>query len=505
MACKRANSPRSGASLSLNMACPPAIRVKTDVFHHAPPLRSILKSKNMQQMPDEVLARVMENLDVEQLFTCRLVCKRFRDFVRHPAVWRSRDIDASSPVLGLAPLVQLMRCEVKHLESRPSQPPPYATTGCAAEELELDVHEDACVLAALVVRNQEKLGRLRCVQVRYSPCDVGAPIMLETLLSTAGLEKLVVRQTLAPSSTPSTADGPVLYKKVTCAPSLVSFDCELFTRESEDFCKIILGGHAATLEEVNLCGDCDSFYYLTLKSNISSSSALAPLLAACPKLRSLKSPLLPGMAAVAACSSLRAVHFPVSEDMRHAVQDAADLLSRATQVREVTLDYVSWASPEVDVGLIRNMGPSVESLTIRDVRDCGLRQPLERQREDRLKSLPRALPNLPTLRRLAVSVASWYDELDELLLGLSPDSAPALRTLVLEEYYNLASHACAHAWVHRDSVRKVLRANPTLRVSVPNLPKCCPEGEACSECDRCDFSKSSECQKLSARVLTFKI
>ncbi|XP_026280113.1 uncharacterized protein LOC113207675 [Frankliniella occidentalis] len=428
---------------------------------------------SIEQLPDDVLLGIMWHLDLEDIFTCRLVCKKLGALALHPDVWRHRGLHLpypddnfvwACPVLRLAPCLEWLVVELPTEGCQLA----YTMTRCAVSFLNLDVRRGGSMHAAAMIRNQEALGRLRNLEISM-PRSASA-VLLGAVALASGLEKLTV--TALPSRATSIMLS-VLQHRAASTPSLKCFNVDI-TAKAESFVHFVLASHAATLEDVNLnvCSHLSDV-------SCSYSDGTVPLLAGIANLQKLECPLLPGLGALAASESLTTLIINVCESPeRRAVVGAWQLLRRSKQLRDVTLHFsVPLDSGLADVGgepLVRALvssGPSrLESLTM--------------STSDRFDSPEKCLwllepvlgmlPLLPALRSLHVVDAS-----DELLSRITPDTAPALERLVLEPYSR--EHVCAHGWLHRDAVKKLFAGFPSLRLIVPSVPKNCP-GDYCNAC-----------------------
>ncbi|XP_026280139.1 uncharacterized protein LOC113207699 [Frankliniella occidentalis] len=420
----------------------------------------------MEQLPDDVLVMTMKKyLGVEDVIGCRLVCKRFAALALHPDVWRGRRIDRRYPhirakrysttVLHLAPCLEFYSTDMV---------PALITTRCAISELRLRVAKEGFIAAeyALAVRNQEALGRLKSLHLEYySQCYsqvTGGDALMSTLALCCGLETLEIS-----SSVPRTL-RPVVHGP--SSASLKTFKCELI-RNSASFVNTILAAHASTLENVDLEV---SYQSLFERYNCWNSDDTARLLAGTPKLRWLVSSVLPGLeaVAVAARETLRILGLDFIAKDQPAVTEAARTLRKATKLKNVSLtfrddDDDDSSRPDFCGEVIEAIAsPSIDYLLLRG---C---PPME--------ALARKLPGLPALSLLVVCTP-LDDELDKLLLAITPHAAPALRTLQLESHDD---NYCTHAWMHRDAVSTVLTANPLLHIQVKYTTMC--EEDVCPAC-----------------------
>ncbi|XP_026293184.1 uncharacterized protein LOC113217485 [Frankliniella occidentalis] len=422
----------------------------------------------LAQLPDDVLLVVMQLLDIAYLFALRLVCKRLGGLALHPDAWRHRRLHdtCGCAVLRLAPCLDAAvygRDGKKHFHNSA-----FMATTCAVRHLDLFPEDNDYAAIALVIRNQEALGRLRSVKLMAWPKSQGRfDVLLKTLVACSSvLESL----DLFISSKPY-AMGPVLYGPP--RSSLKCFRCETF-KDAESFFNTLLAGHAATLEEVDFSVD----------SRHSISADTAALLLRMPRLRKLQCLVFPGMEVLAACKMLADVSLGVSLE-EGAIAGAVAFFRQANQLRVVSLDY-TWLDYCDMKSLPRALASSGRSLVERLTIDNFYGE---------LQPLFGALPRLPALRVLSFLNSCMLrpcnaDKMDELLLGLTPASAPTLRLLELsqEPVVNPLFKGCIHAWLHMhsDSLKKALAANPLLHILVQN-PSVCGDGDSCDDnvCDVC--------------------
>ncbi|KAK3916095.1 Constitutive coactivator of peroxisome proliferator-activated receptor gamma [Frankliniella fusca] len=404
----------------------------------------------LERLPDDVLVAVLSLLSVPDVLTCRLVSRRLGELALHRDVWRHRTVFAdydrkAGAILRLAPCLRSVWVSWNMLL--------LVSTRCAVSELVLTVEQNQTgngintAVLAVVIRNQEALGRLKVVQVTLRPVSLTcADALMRTLVTTSGLEWLTVRGR-PPSTVRRVAPAPVSLR-----PSLKNFHCEL-TRCSESFVNAVLATHAATLEEVDLCSGGDG--YLGHEWGLTFQ-----LLSTMAGLHSLRCACLPGLEALAACGALTSVWLEVRLYSRGAIDAAADFLRRAEQLQTVTLDYRRCGSryrpPEFVGNLIEALVP------------CGRggRPRLEMLRllaPPQLQPLLRVLPSLTGLRHLTLRARLST----ELLVGITPSTAPSLRLLELE-ILSLNYFACTHAWLHMWShtIKTVLVVNPLLHILV---------------------------------------
>ncbi|XP_026277421.1 uncharacterized protein LOC113205859 [Frankliniella occidentalis] len=457
----------------------------------------------MDQLPDDVLVRVMSLLSEVAVLACRLVCKRFGGLALHPDVWRHRRASfghgniCQCAVLRLAPCLRELVVDNWH-KQRPSDGPRLTlfVATCAVRELSLYVGAKEVQPAARLIRQQQVAGRLRAVSVSFrsarnkdaAAADDALSLLLMSLASTSGVKislSVDVEGNL-PKSSRLVEDGTVV-------PTLRKLSCHL-RQATEHFLESVLARHATTLEDVDLVPIPDSFY------TPAPAASPARLLAGMPNLRKLHCCLIPGLDGVAACESLRELRLTVMSSHKGIAANtagAAELLRRATQLRDVHVfdnqthvlhDVEHHASRNNSIveligGLTSCEGSQLESLYVEH----------EGGALARLQSLlEQALPSLPTLRRFKVNVAS-----QQLLSVITPDTNPSLRSLQLyrHEIFELTRWICPHAMLHTNRLKDILSANPSLHVELHSYV--CSAGHPCGVCRRlpCRLSLENKLHK----------
>ncbi|XP_052132879.1 uncharacterized protein LOC127752195 [Frankliniella occidentalis] len=455
------------------------------------PVSEWFESPIMEDMPDDVLLAVLQYVDVEDLFACRLVCKKLGALALHPDVWRHRQLVAAKAGLEDAgqetPVLRLAPCLREVCVDFPLDNLLFATTRCAVANMTLEVWSDPSLQAALVLRNQEALGRLKKAELVFCPMEpilndipwqpmLSAPGQIPWLVfwtaATCGLKTLVIN--MFPPSVP--ADASLFRNSVVPCSTLTEFQCEV-SKKSEPFVNFVLAGHAATLEEVGLAG-----------AGLPSSSTLtATLLAAAPNLARLQCALLPGLEALAESASLREVCLvvtsasdlkflgPRASGLKPAVPAAAAFLRRADQLHKVALRiFAADAGLALVEALASCERSQVKTLALDLCKDGSFSW---------LQKLLEPLIALLALRCLKVQVSAWQkgDKGDKPL-------------------------PCHHAWLHTAPVKRLMAANRRLRLVVCGFqgdtkPKYCSGDEPCDVCLLgCGTSMPSECTKLLARV-----
>ncbi|XP_026287264.1 uncharacterized protein LOC113212673 [Frankliniella occidentalis] len=425
----------------------------------------------MEKLPDDVVLEILKYVDVGDLFACRLVCKRLERLCRSPYVWRHRYLrDEEDEDGALCPSLRIAPCLSSIVIATPAECSLVFSTRCAVAKLRVHVHAGGSLHAALVIRNQEALGRLKELDVFLFPgAGADARVLFETLAVTSGLGKVSIYG--LPASLPYTSSP---HDNVECVSSLgsslrsFSWNVAIASQHTAPHYNILLDRHAATLEDVQLTS------FFGAGSVFASSALTAPLLARMASLRVLACHLLPGLPVVAQCESLREVKLYVTHPQTQPDYDgAAEFLRRADQLKAVLLLYRGNYGPGDDgVDLVSALAASgrsqVESLSIgNECRDDTFPQ---------LQPLLGALPSLPALRDLLVDVMP-----QELLQAITPALAPGLRSLKLRVHQR-DSLPCIHSWLHLDAIKSFLLANPSLELHLLSRPKFCTIVRPCTVC-----------------------
>ncbi|XP_052130565.1 uncharacterized protein LOC127751295 [Frankliniella occidentalis] len=398
----------------------------------------------MDLLPDDVILEVLQYLDVRDLLAFRRVCKRLGALVLAGRVWRHRELrldgrppngslrvpPASPRERGPLHLLRVAPClDHLHICAAAGTLRALTTTKCAVASLTLENNHlsfNAQVYAE-VVGHQGALGRLRRVHLIFSRSADVCGVLLDALTTLPRLESLTCSM-----GCPSTRASTALVPRPS-APSLRKFSWPL-TRGTEPFVQAVLAGHSATLEDVELRLSYSGWTSWT-------DDTVAPLLAALPKLHSLRLnyPNLPGLPAVAACRALRKLCVDSIMDKYSTV---VELLRRAKQLRDVRLQ-LDWSGLGCEV-LEALASPALERLE------------LQSGGNTEAPPLLRALTTLPALRHLVLRIGDYFTSsltaaaARDLLQGITPATAPALRTLELK----MGREPCPHAWVHEDAVRR---------------------------------------------------
>ncbi|XP_052131611.1 uncharacterized protein LOC113215023 isoform X3 [Frankliniella occidentalis] len=195
----------------------------------------------MEALPDDALLAVLHRLDNGDLVRCRRVCRRLRDVVGHPELWRDRDISGGFLLMSPPP----PRCRRLALTGWRKLPVGSATavrtTSCAAAGLSIlvDAHP---LVAAGVIRRQAELGRLTELDISFSPAcwRAGEGLLLRSALQVGGLRELHIGSSKHSYTTGWSSPVPPSLKKLA------------YGGDDAALLKVLLRAHAATLEEVRL-------------------------------------------------------------------------------------------------------------------------------------------------------------------------------------------------------------------------------------------------------------
>ncbi|XP_026285046.1 uncharacterized protein LOC113211026 [Frankliniella occidentalis] len=433
-------------------------------------------------LPDDALVAVMQLLDVRDLLSCRLACRRLGELALHPDAWRRRALDlfpdsvrCICPMLRLAPCALSMHVEFpgslwRHGDTSSAEA--ITTSKCAVNILRVLVDEHCGVLdAKALILQQHSLGRLKELRL-YLLCNrqQDESLLLRTVASMPSLERLwIVTSGKDRKPTP-------IPTRLRITPSLKSFACD--SGKNWPFIHRMLSRHAATLETV-------------LVSGLRTPLSIVPLVTGMPNLTSLKCDCSPGIKGILGAASLRELHLVITSfggrgaeaaDVTAAadgVLEAAELLRRAEHLRAVTLEYTPalFCTEVFGADLVLALASSgrsrLETLCIEDyggVRPSGFPQ---------LQPLVSALPGLPSL--LHLKVAADADIASELLSAISPASAPALQSVELP-----LRGRRAHTWLHGDAVKAAFSANPSLHIKM-RFPLCGDD-----DCETCELARHHE-------------
>ncbi|XP_026275523.2 uncharacterized protein LOC113204533 [Frankliniella occidentalis] len=407
----------------------------------------------MQPLLDDELIMVLQNVDVADLLTCRLVCKRLGGLALHPDVWRHRRLRCSLDPLH-APTLRLAPClgEAMLVLRDGSPTPLYTETECAMAGLRVFMSGDGkevLAKALLVVRNQLALGRLRSVSLVLDFEEVvDVHELFDLLASTCELEEIeiTIRCVMTARWEPNSLAPPP-------RPSLKRLHC--IRPDTHPFNLFMLKAHAATLEEFHFSpwGE-----WLPLPSM--------------PNLRELEACAFSGMAALATCTKLRKAVLNVFWT-DPCGKDAEEFLRRAHQLQSVSLHYtIRERGDALDLVLALAGRPGQSRLERLEIHD----EHTECADYPHLPPLLAALPSLTALRHLELNAV-----VEGLAGSITPATAPALRTLRLTPVAGWKG-VCAHAHLHKRSVQTLMADNPLVVLLMRARHFCLPEKYPCTTC-----------------------
>ncbi|KAK3927404.1 F-box only protein 11 [Frankliniella fusca] len=401
----------------------------------------------MEQLPDEVLLTILGHLSIPDLLTVRIACKRLAELALHPLLWRSRRMGGGSlvdprwtcPVLRLAPCLRSVDIDFSPEACHCAA----STTRCAVAEVSLCGNSHSFpVEAALALVNLRRNGDIRKLHISFAlTCSrPQVRILLDTVVTTPGLEKLSITNPFCKAKPDA---------RLVAGPSLRKLECPA-SSESARFCDALLAAHASTLEVVNLL----PFNGMHGPTPFSADllQATAPLLANLKNMRELRTPMLPGLEAVAAVVSLKEVCVSVvSGGSLAAATSTAQYLAKAKYLSKVTLLY---SDEEVQVDLLAALGScpqtSVSHLAVH-------------ANDTIVQYVSLALPSLTALQTLEFCVETGFPS-PSLIQAVSPASAPALRMLKFNQSQGTGDDVCSHTFMHRPEVAQLLQRNPGLHL-----------------------------------------
>ncbi|XP_052131610.1 uncharacterized protein LOC113215023 isoform X2 [Frankliniella occidentalis] len=283
----------------------------------------------MEALPDDALLAVLHRLDNGDLVRCRRVCRRLRDVVGHPELWRDRDISGGFLLMSPPP----PRCRRLALTGWRKLPVGSATavrtTSCAAAGLSIlvDAHP---LVAAGVIRRQAELGRLTELDISFSPAcwRAGEGLLLRSALQVGGLRELHIGSSKHSYTTGWSSPVPPSLKKLA------------YGGDDAALLKVLLRAHAATLEEV------------WLDHRGSWGDEVVDLLASIAHPWELQCPFVPGLDKLAKCRSLTSLRLTAQDRVNPPyIADAKKFL----RLSSISRFYVKGMG-EMVVDLVKTLG-----------------------------------------------------------------------------------------------------------------------------------------------------
>lgn len=389
-------------------------------------------------------------LEPRELFSCRRVCRRFRDLGLHPHLWQSVRLTAWNKSLlcaslRLAPCIREVTLCDRDLKDTATA---IFSGKCVITRLRMNVVASANELLATSILNVvSSLGGLRALHLDIQYLS---PYKTNPLFRVVyGLENIhVLKITIARRPAPLSVSWPE------CEASLEKLH---YTSPSNDgFLQLLLEAHATTLTEVRLL----------LPQSVHLPVATLTMM---PQLRSFTCYVHDSMSHLLACSKLSDVH----------------------------LKYFATAIPPGALEFLR-LAPSIQSLTLEtthkerpDRPDAPILALYGSYCADRLKHLK--LSGAPAVEPVADSFS--FPSLESLTLHMEPSdiflraiSPVTVPRLTLLELVPSAPKHWLHGFMHDPAVMDLLGRNPSLHLR-PNWDKF--DFEACN-CRWCSWGCHSE-------------
>ncbi|XP_026294304.2 uncharacterized protein LOC113218241 isoform X2 [Frankliniella occidentalis] len=394
----------------------------------------------MDALNDDELLLVLQYVDKDGLLKCREVCRRLRDLAVHPDVWRSRSIllhELSLPFLRLAPCahsLELGNMDERILDVIESNLVAAARTRCAVAQLVLkvDVDDTLSDILADIILNQSMLGRLKKLEVILNGPSWPGERLPNAIFAARCLSELSI------STFQLTPTGVVIEPYVATLRKLkirgFMSDTMLETVEN------LLRGHAATLEEVELC-----LHFFTPDCSF-DCGRLVDALIMIPNLQKLICPPLSGFDRLKQCTSLTNFTLFLT-DFKH-VKSVERFMRNNTQLTYVGINCDLRVRNDECVEKFDHMlillsalfesGKSKVSTLQLVVEECSTPSPFYEQ----------LIPKLAEskLEYLELKSRLYVSELRE-ILTLLPETTPRLTRL------GFGLQGCLHYWLHDKSFR----------------------------------------------------
>ncbi|XP_034246479.1 uncharacterized protein LOC117648213 [Thrips palmi] len=439
----------------------------------------------LDSLPDDALLQVLRYLDVRELLECRGVCRRWRELALRPLLWRDKRIHSNMSTKLIAIALRL----VPRLHSLRIDLPLHGdacdvllVTPTAISEVDLKFGAKDDLLVALILSRQVSLGRLKKVSL-FTRHDIirtskrGLRALLLQICQAPGLQSLSLCLNV------HSDDEEVLNvikAKVPVPASLKQLSC---FGSLKPYLELLMEWHANTLEVVSLSSD---------------GPRLTSLLAAMPRLRKLKCPMLPDMQLLRQCLSLTHLELNLTDlddEVVEAGLPGARLLlcSAAAHLEHLEIMYNPYSSPDV-VDLLLSVGRRSGDTALRSLRltisqwdwEFRCRESFDEDESEspppQLVPLAAILPRLPLLTVLDIDTEAS----DAFLDALDGQVVPKLERLDIR---TPRDGDCDHSWLHveEERMRRVMKRYPRLHVFIKDVDKTiCRQGD-------CGFCKANSC------------
>ncbi|XP_034256650.1 uncharacterized protein LOC117654274 [Thrips palmi] len=455
------------ADLSLAPACQlPQLLVHLDVGQDfvrrtpcssASPRSVTMSDATMNDtLPDDALLAVLGHLPTRELFTARVVCRRFRDLCLHRQLWKTRSLhtdDFGTARFGLLRAVLCLAPCLHQLTLSPEQctrlAPVVPGISCSVSALDINsvfggegdaVTRDNVQGFIAIVQGLSSLGGLTELGLSLALGGASSPLveaLLKAIYTIDGLQTLFIS-----GESQLTADIPV---GLEVKPSLKKINYRSWgvdTYEKVPFIGSLLKAHASTLEEV-----------IVELVDV----PLSPLQGS-KKLRSLTIFPHEELPLLVDCPNLSTIEIVYADSWDYPA-GTIEFFRRAVSLRSVT-----FSCPENDATAPLLALAGSKAARGVEVLDVWATSP------DVITLLGISLHKFPSLRRLTFQGKVT----DDFLRAVDPAVTPNLAWLTVEERHD--GSPCAHSWLHGPAIQDLFARNPRLGLFIHdwegNLPGC---------------------------------
>ncbi|XP_034256651.1 uncharacterized protein LOC117654275 isoform X1 [Thrips palmi] len=397
-------------------------------------------------LPDDFLLAVLGHLPTRELFTARLVCRRFRDLCLHRQLWKTRslandlfgsvsvDFGLRRAVLSLAPCLRRLSLSPGHcIRLAPFVP--------SVSQLNIDLafygegQEITCDNAQDFINLVQRLSSLGgltelgfCLALE-NPNSLLVQALLKTIYTISGLQSLFIGGEI-----PLAADISV---DVKVEPSLKKIN---YRSLGDDACERVpfigslLKAHASTLEEV-----------IVELHDV----PLSPLQGS-KKLRSLTIFPHEELPLLVDCPNLSTIEIVYSDRWVYPA-GTIEFFRRAVSLRSVT-----FTCPVRD-----SLAPLVALAGSKAAKRVWMLD-IFATSPDVITLLGISLYKFPSLRRLTFQGKVT----DDFLRAVDPAATPNLTSLALDVCHD--GSPCAHSWLHGPAIQDLFARNPRLGLHIEN-------------------------------------